>query len=46
MNNIADIIVEAFANRVALTRSSASAELIQAINDALKLLDNISSTCT
>ncbi len=40
MTNIADIIVGAFDNRATLTRSSASAELIQAINDTLKLLDN------
>ena len=40
MNNIAAIIVSAFDNRASLTRSSANTELIQAINDALELLDN------
>ena len=40
MNKTSDIIVEAFENRTSLAHSSASAELIQAINDALQLLDN------
>ncbi len=40
MKKIEEIIITAFENRASLTRSSASAELIQATNDALKLLDN------
>ena len=40
MNTITETIVAAYENRASLTRSSASAELIQAIQDALKLLDN------
>ena len=40
MNNIKEIIVAAYENRESLTRSSASVELIQAIQSALELLDN------
>jgi len=40
MNNITELIVEAYENRASLTRSSVSAELIQAVQDALELLDN------
>ncbi|MED5228387.1 MAG: 2,3,4,5-tetrahydropyridine-2,6-dicarboxylate N-succinyltransferase, partial [Pseudomonadota bacterium] len=40
MNTITETIVAAYENRASLTRSSASAELVQAIQDALKLLDN------
>ena len=38
--NITELIVEAYENRASLTRSSVSAELIQAVQDALELLDN------
>jgi 2,3,4,5-tetrahydropyridine-2-carboxylate N-succinyltransferase len=40
MNNIKEIVVAAYENRESLTRSSASVELIQAIESALELLDN------
>ena len=40
MKNITELIVEAYENRASLTRSSVSAELIQAVQDALELLDN------
>ena len=39
MNTITKTIVAAYENRASLTRSSASAELVQAIQDVLKLLD-------